>query len=644
MWVAVCARAVAARRSASTSPCTSSPARSSPDSTTPVCTIMSPGPNCASVTRTAPAGPADEPLIPDLPARLSVERRAVQDEADLLAFGGELGRAVRAQQGNQAPIGLRRPVAGELGLPRLGRHGGQVLVGPPLPRRALGPLALLGHQRLEALLVDRQAGLGGELGRELLREAEGVVELEHHVAGEALPFLGPFHLGVEQRHPLPERPGEPLLLRGGDLLDVRAVLHQLGVAVAELLDRALDDRGRHVLLDPEPPRVRDDPAQHPAQDVAASLVGRLHAVGDQERRRATVLGDHLERDVGAVVRTVRDARERLGDLEERAQQVRLEDVIGILEYGRDALQARARVDVLRGELRDHVDVGVHLVLDEHQIPDLHEPLLVDVRSAVRPEPGASVHEDLRARSARPGGMGRPVVRELPVLVDLAPPHDPRLRHADGVPRGHGLLVLLVHRRPQAPGIDPPDLGDELVSPGHRLCLEVVAEGEVAEHLEERQVAIGVSDVVDVQRPEDLLRGHRAWERRLRVAEEVRDELVHPGVREQQPGLRRRDQRRRGHDAMVALLEEAQERRTDLSAFHREGESTRRLPSDPFGPPSIPRLGLAAAVPLPAPASPACPLRWIRRRASRDPACRLGPRARASPEPPSVAGGGGSEPT
>ena len=46
--------------------------------------------------------------------------------------------------------------------------------------------ALLLHQRLEALLVDAQAALGGELEREVEREAERVVQLERLVGADAL--------------------------------------------------------------------------------------------------------------------------------------------------------------------------------------------------------------------------------------------------------------------------------------------------------------------------------------------------------------------------------------------------------------------------------------------------------------------------
>ncbi len=67
-----------------------------------------------------------------------------------------------------------------------------------------------------------------------------------------------------------------------------------------------------------------------------------------------------------------------------------------------------------------------------------------------------------------------------------------------------LGVVLVHRDPQQVVVDPESLGDQLVRPRDRVGLEVVAEREVPEHLEHRQVPGRVADVLDVVRAEALL--------------------------------------------------------------------------------------------------------------------------------------------
>jgi hypothetical protein len=99
-----------------------------------------------------------------------------------------------------------------------------------------------------------------------------------------------------------------------------------------------------------------------------------------------------------------------------------------------------------------------------------------------------------------------------------------------------------------------------------MAPEVVAEGEVAEHLEERHVPVGSADVLDVRGSERLLDAGRSGIGRLLLAKEERLELDHPGRGEQQRGIVR-DQRRRGHDRVATLLEEGEEPLSDLAAVH-----------------------------------------------------------------------------
>src|SRR5438093_1507124 len=125
---------------------------------------------------------------------------------------------------------------------------------------------------------------------------------------------------------------------------------------------------------------------------------------------------------------------------------------------------------------------------------------------------------------------------------------------------------LVDRDPQAVRVDPVTVGHELVGEPAGLGLEVVPEGKVPEHLEEGQVPIRVPDVLDVARPEHLLGAGRPGVRRLLQPEEVRLELVHPGVRQQQRRIVR-DERGRRHDPVPLPLEELQEGSADLVAQH-----------------------------------------------------------------------------
>ena len=116
-------------------------------------------------------------------------------------------------------------------------------------------------------------------------------------------------------------------------------------------------------------------------------------------------------------------------------------------------------------------------------------------------------------------------------------------------------------------VDPVALGHELCAHRDRVGLEVVAEREVAEHLEERLVSGVATDDLDVVGAHHLLNGHGPRILGIGLPEEDRDELVHPRVREQQPRLGRRDQRRAGDALVFALLEERQEQLADAIPLH-----------------------------------------------------------------------------
>src|SRR3989454_12815316 len=105
-----------------------------------------------------------------------------------------------------------------------------------------------------------------------------------------------------------------------------------------------------------------------------------------------------------------------------------------------------------------------------------------------------VHVDLRARA---GGAG---IAHLPEVVLVAEPEDARVRYAgDLAPQAPRLVVLVMHRDRDAGWVDPQPVpgGHPLPGEGDRLLLEVVPEGEVAEHLEERVVAGGVAHLLQV---------------------------------------------------------------------------------------------------------------------------------------------------
>ncbi len=215
-----------------------------------------------------------------------------------------------------------------------------------------------------------------------------------------------------------------------------------------------------------------------------------------------------------------------------------------------------------------------VVLHEHQVPVLQEALVLPARQIVRLAVlHTAVDVQLRARPARTVRPG------LPEVLRARAAHDPLARNAQLQPVLDRLLVgaqaqavvAFEHRHPDVLLGEAEHLARELPRERDRLALEVVAEREVAQHLEERQVARGVAHVVDVHRPEHLLTARQPRRRRGLLAEEVRLQRVHPRDRQERRGVVRvRHQRRRRDAPVAALLEEAQVALADLVRGHGHG--------------------------------------------------------------------------
>ena len=173
------------------------------------------------------AGVGGDPAgVADLAALLGVERASV--EHDRVAHHRQHGG-----------LGLDILAADELGRTEPVEHvliAVEALVVVDLASCGLGPLALLGHERVEAVDVDLDPPLRRDLLGDLEGEAEGVVELEGEVAGHRLGFGG--QGGLEHGDAPGQRGPEPLLLAPDDVGDVGAVLAQVGVGVGHRVDGA----------------------------------------------------------------------------------------------------------------------------------------------------------------------------------------------------------------------------------------------------------------------------------------------------------------------------------------------------------------------------------------------------------------------
>ncbi len=255
---------------------------------------------------------------------------------------------------------------------------------------------------------------------------------------------------------------------------------------------------------------------------------------------------------------------QLGDgADQRAEQVDGIVVVGALQHRGDALEPHAGVD-RRPRQVDALAAGQLLELHEHQIPDLDEAVALGVGRARRTAWNlvAVVVENLRAR---PAGTD---VAHLPEVVGAGDAQDARFGQArDLLPQLERLVVVDVDRRGELVLRQAEFLGDQVPGELDGAILEIVAEREVAEHLEEGVVARGVADVVEIvvlaAGAHAFLRADRALIGALLQAGEDVLELHHAGVGEHQGRIVARHQRRRRHDLVAGLLEIAEEARPDV---------------------------------------------------------------------------------
>ena len=295
---------VAVRRAWSTISSTASPGLNAPFSTVPMCTIRSPSFFCVSRDAEQRAlRPLDEPRVADLAAGLAIERRLVEHQRPFLAALEALGRLAALDDGADLAFRRLRVVAQEiagaglvLDLEPDAFGGGLARALPGLARLLL----LLLHGGVEGRHVDADAARLQRVLRQVERKAVGVVQLEGDVAGEHVAASSAWR---SHRTSRPRPFSSVLRKRVSSSFSVSVIsgwrAHQLLVGLAHLLHQRRHQPVHQRLLGAQQMRMAHGAAHDAAQHVAAPFVGGQHAVGDQEARRAQVIGDHPVRSLGS---------------------------------------------------------------------------------------------------------------------------------------------------------------------------------------------------------------------------------------------------------------------------------------------------------------------------------------------------------
>ena len=241
--------------------------------------------------------------------------------------------------------------------------------------------------------------------------------------------------------------------------------------------------------------------------------------------------------------------------------VHVKQAIHVLAHAGQTLQTHAGVDVLLLQL-GIVVVAVVVELTEHVVPDLNIAVAVAAHGAAGLAAAvlrAAVIVDLGAGAAGAGAV-------LPEVVLLAEAEDLLGGDADLiVPNVPRLVIALIDGGIQAVGLQahPLGTGQELPAPGDGLVLEVVAEGEVAQHLKIGAVTGGLAHVLNVAGTDALLTGADAAAGRLLLALEPGLHGGHAGI-DQQDGFVVLGYQRKAGQAQVAFgLKELQEQLPQL---------------------------------------------------------------------------------
>ena len=313
---------------------------------------------------------------------------------------------------------------------------------------------------------------------------------ESHIAGEHLTLQvleGVFQIGLALL-----QGGAEALLFGQDELALQfAILHDLWVDISHEPHDLIHILIQEGAVNADEMGLHDGPTQQTAQHIPAALIGRQDTVSYHESDRPRVVSHDAQSQVSLTVFAIGDPCQALPYRDEAAQDICLVVGLHALHDGGDALQAHARVDVLLRQLLQGA-VFLAVILGKNAVPVLQEAIAITAGGAIRAtatEFRTLVIVELRARPTGTGGSSAPKVIIFAQLGDMA------FWHSQGLPDLDGLIVIFEHSEIEPLQRKPQHVHREIQGPLTHLVLEVLAEGEIAQHLEEAQVPpCGTNDV------------------------------------------------------------------------------------------------------------------------------------------------------
>ena len=148
---------------------------------------------------------------------------------------------------------------------------------------------------------------------------------------------------------------------------------------------------------------------------------------------------------------------------------------------------------------------------------------------------------------------------LPEVIGLAEAEDLFSGDADDlVPNLESLVIIQIDGGIQAVLLQAHHFGQELPAEGDGFLLEVITEGEVAQHLKVGTVAVGLADVLNIAGTDALLAGGDTVPGRLLLPGEPGLHGGHAAVDQQQGLVILGDQGKAGQAQVALALKVAQE--------------------------------------------------------------------------------------
>ncbi|MNI04731.1 hypothetical protein D3C73_576610 [compost metagenome] len=359
---------------------------------------------------------------------------------------------------------------------------------------------------------------------------------------------------------------ETLFFRADDFGDVFAVLDYGRVVDPHHFAYGFGKAEQEWTVQAQRLAVAHCAAEQTADNIAAAFIGRKHAVTHGKRYRTDVVGNDLQRNILLQIVLVGDTGKLRRLLNNRLEQISVKVRVHILQNRRETLQTGTGINILVRKRRIAA-VFVVVELREYEVPHFEPAFIFPARihfriGQVAAVGFAAVIEDFRARAAR-------AFADIPEVV-VAQLDDALCGQSDFfIPQLERFFVLSIYRYGNTVRIkaDPLLAGQELPSPGNRFFLEVVTDGEVAQHLKKRMVAARFAHILDIVGTNAFLGVGQTRILRNFPAVKISLQRCHPGIDPQQRGVIMRHERCARLNSVAFALKKLQPFGTDFTCFH-----------------------------------------------------------------------------